>query len=90
MEDKDKDSFFLDLPSISQSTSSEPTISSCLTPILPTIEPSSSSSMSLTKESLAHNPIGPLQVYSRRKKSIVEPVQIQELEPISGNEERCT
>ena len=42
--------------------------------------------MSLTNESVAHDPFGPLQVYSRRKESFVEHVQIQELEPISGNE----
>ena len=42
--------------------------------------------MSLTNESVAHDPFGPLQVYSRRKESFVEHVQIQELEPIFGNE----
>ena len=42
--------------------------------------------MSLTNESVAHDPFGPLQVYSRRKESLVEHVHIQELEPIFGNE----
>ena len=42
--------------------------------------------MSLTNESVAHDPFGPLQVYSRRKESFVEHMQIQELEPIFGNE----
>lgn len=84
--DKDKDSFLLDFPSISQSSSSEPAVSLNHPLVLPIVKPSSSSLMSFTKESVTHNPIGPLQVYSRRKESIVEPVQIQELKPISGNE----
>ena len=48
-EDKDKDSFLLDLPSISQSPSSKPTINPSLTPFFPIMKSNSSSPMSLTK-----------------------------------------
>ena len=60
IEDKDKDSFLLDLPSISQSPSSKPMVSPNHPLVLPTIEASSSNLMLLTKEIATHNPIGPL------------------------------
>ena len=64
MKDKNKDFFFLlDLPSTSQSSSSNPTFCTMHSPALstlPTVKLSSLDPMSLAKEKSTYNPIGPL------------------------------
>ncbi|TXG60611.1 hypothetical protein EZV62_015184 [Acer yangbiense] len=78
-------------PTVENTTpTAENTTPSPITPNTVESTPSSSSTRSLTKEKSVHNSTRPLQVYSRKKAIINEPVQVQELEPVpeSGNERR--
>ena len=88
-EDKDKKKFLFDLPSTSQSSSSNPTFCTMPSPTpatLPIVELSSFDPMSLANKKSTYNPTRPLQVYLKRQAPIVELVQIQQLEPTPRNE----